>query len=626
MIKLQSGGIKLILGSEVIREFDPKALLFDIFQKATAIETISVASLTGLILRIDIPESLTPFRSDVFSEQKTLLNSENYMLSDTGMKITQLVLKCCIVQKSPQPELDNYDSNHRKKPVKLSEMVNEFKAQHYVYSKMLHLGGSSVCPDAVAFIELSSDEFEKVFFDNPQMPRIYENNEAFQYIGDQLADYPDVRTVSITLMESIGSEYETLSVFNSKVKLLPETEQQEKLRVFHDMTLRVLAIYVVLFFCAGIILLDGHLGNWMYLTEDEWSRRLPIEQTLISPFLIRAIDFGRFFHRKKHVVQINETTKQYFQRFSDSRVRRLRQFAQILGVQPDFIRSAQEAGDAVENIFEQLNRSIDQDPRGNILWEGNTIVHDDLQIDESMMVIHKILFLGMIIDPFYNTVRLNQEEHRFQMRTIFETVYSGDCHTPINMMNEQLGIDLHVYMSNLVEEDQDEMRVNLQKIKKYIGEYLNWKDDFITHIYFDWSGTLAEPKTRPDQLWVLYDDTISILDFLKKKGYTLGIITRTAIDRTILHSTELIDFFKGTISIGDDECSKWCPEIFLSTLSKDGVSPRNVVMIGNDYTNDIVGCKRLNMGTVLIDRTNTAGEVDDADLKINNLEELMNYF
>jgi FMN phosphatase YigB (HAD superfamily) len=614
------------LNSEVIRDFDHKALLFDILQKATAIETISVESLTGLIMRIDIPESLTPFRSDIFSEQNTLLNSENYMLSDTGMKITQLVLKCCIVQKSPQPELVNYGSTYRKRPVNLSEMVNEFKAQLYAYRKTLHLGGSPVCPDAVAFIELSSKEFQAVFFDNPQMPPIYENNEAFQYIGHQLENYPDVRTVSITLMESIGPEYEALYVFNTNMKLLPELEKQEKLSVFHDLSLRVLAIYVVLFYCAGIILLDGHLGNWMYLKEEEWSSRLPIEQTLMNPFLIRAIDFGRFFHRKKHVVQINETTKQYFQRFSQTRVHRLRQFAQILGVHPDFIRSSQEAGDAVENIFEQLNRSIAQDPRGNILWEGNTIVHADLQIDESMMVIHKILFLGMILDPFYNTVRLNREEHRFQMRIIFDTVYAADCHTPIDMMKENLNIDLHAYMSDLVDEDQDEMRVNLKKIKKYIGEYLNWKDDFITHIYFDWLGTLAEPKTQTDQLYILYDDTISILDYLKKKGYTLGIITKTSIDRTILQSIGLIDFFEGTIAIGDDACDKWCPEIFISTLRKDGVNPRNTVMIGNDYTNDILGCNSLDMGTVFIDRANTSVEFNEADLKINNLEELMNYF
>jgi len=643
MSKLQQlGGIKIIYDSKVVSKFDHKALFIDILRKATSIETVSVASLTGLILRINIPEAFTPFRSDVFGEQNGLLNSENYMLPNTGMKIIQLVLKCCIIQElsASELELDNFDSKYRKKPAKLAEMIHEFKAQRFAYKETLKLGGSPVCPDAVAFVKLSSAEFERLFYEDETMPDIYANNAAFQYISDQLDAYPNIRAVSFTLMESVSPEYEAISAFVSNIKLLSPDEQQEKLPIFHDIALRVLAIYVVLFYCSGIIQLDGHLGNWMYLKEGV-STLLPIEQTLMSPFLIKAIDFGQIFFREKDVDKINQTTKKYFQRFKDSRPRRLEQFADILGVEPDFIRTAEEAGDAFENVFEQLNRSVAQDPRGSILWEGNTVVHPDLQIDESMVIIHKILFLGMLVDSFYNTVRINKEEHRFQMRTIFDAVYGGDCHTPIDMMNEQLGHDLHAYISNLADEDQDEMRSNLTKIKKYIGDYLHWKDDFITHIYFDWSGTLAKPgtreifafgKTRDEQLSVLYDDTIHILDYLTKKGYTLGIISNTSIGRTnfvaALQKTGLADYFQGTITIGDDEqmCRKGCSEIFESTLRDDGVSPGNALMVGDDYLKDIVSSHNLNMSSILIDRTNTAADKGVADLKINNLNELTNYF
>jgi FMN phosphatase YigB (HAD superfamily) len=639
----QLGGIKIVYDYKVVSNFDHKALFIDILRKATSIETVSVASLTGLILRINIPEALTPFRSDVFGEGNGLLNSENYMLPETGMKINQLVLKCCIIQElsARELELDNFDSKYRKKPAKLSEMIHEFKAQRYAYKETLKLGGSPVCPDAVAFVKLSSAEFERLFFEDETMPDIYANNAVFQYISNQLEDYPNIRAVSFTLMESVSPEYESLSAFVSNIKLLPPDEQQEKLPIFHDLALRVLAIYVVLFYCAGIIQLDGHLGNWMYLKEVEWSKLLPIEQTMLSPFLIRAIDFGQFFLREKDVGGINQTTKKYFQRFTDSRPRRLEQFANILGVEPDFIRTAEEAGDAFENVFEELNRSIAQDPHGSILWEGNTVVHPDLQIDESMMIIHKILFLGMLVDSFYNTVRINKEEHRFQMRTIFDAVYGGDCHTPIDMMNEQLGQDLHAYMSNLVDEDQDEMRFSLNKIKKYIGDYLNWKDDFITHIYFDWSGTLAKPgtretfafgKTREEQLSVLYDETISLLDYLNKKGYILGIISNTSIGKTnfieALKNTGLFDYFQGTITVGDDAqmCRKGCSEIFESTLRNDGVSPGNALMVGDDYLKDIVSSHNLHMSSILIDRTNMAADKGVADLKINNLNELKKYF
>jgi hypothetical protein len=38
-----------------------------------------------------------------FSDHKTRLNSENFVQPDTGMKITQLVLKCDIVQNTKKP-------------------------------------------------------------------------------------------------------------------------------------------------------------------------------------------------------------------------------------------------------------------------------------------------------------------------------------------------------------------------------------------------------------------------------------------------------------------------------------------------------------------------------------------
>jgi len=642
MNKYQKGGIKLIADSKVVNHFDHAALFTEILKKAVSIETLSVASLTGLLLRVNIPEDRTPFRSDVVDEQNRPLHSNTYLLPDTGIKVTQLVLKCCIIQElnSRILELDDYQSKYRKKPAKLSELVREFKTQRLAYSQTLKLGGSPVCPDAIAFIRLSSAEFQRLFFKpDDEMPDIYANNAVFRYIRDQLVDYPNVRAVSLTLMESIAPTYEPLSVFVSNIKKMPAEEQQDQLPVFHDIALRVLAIYVVLFYFVGIIPLDGHLGNWMLLREGAWDALLPVEQSQMSPFRIRAIDFGLCYIRNKRDIDMNQTTKQYFQRFKDTLHTRLQQFAQLLGYQDDFIQTVEEAGDAFAEVMDQLNRAIDADPRGSILWDGNTVIHADLNIDESMQIIHKILFLGMLTDSFYNTVRMNTVEHRFQMRTLFDAVYGGDCHTPVDMMNEQLGQDLHAYMANLMDDDQDQLHYSLSKIKKYVGDYLHWKDDFITHIYFDWSGTLAKPetreifafsKTREEQLSVLYDDTLDVLEYLTKKGYTLGIITNTGIGRanfmTALHKTGLIEYFEGAIVVGDDEqmCRKGCSEIFEYALGNDDIQATNALMVGDDYERDILSSNTLKMNTAFIDRTNAA-EPGVANLKVSNLRELTKY-
>ena len=55
-----------------------------------------------------------------------------------------------------------------------------------------------------------------------------------------------------------------------------------------------------------------------------------------------------------------------------------------LGFQPNFIQSAEEAGDACGQVLEQLNRAIDADPRGSILWDGNAVIHADLNCSGMM--------------------------------------------------------------------------------------------------------------------------------------------------------------------------------------------------------------------------------------------------
>jgi hypothetical protein len=55
---------------------------------------------------------------------------------DTGMKITQLVLKYCIVQKLNQPELDNYDSKYRKNQQSIHASITKQKMLSILTFKM----------------------------------------------------------------------------------------------------------------------------------------------------------------------------------------------------------------------------------------------------------------------------------------------------------------------------------------------------------------------------------------------------------------------------------------------------------------------------------------------------------
>ncbi len=166
----------------------------------------------------------------------------------------------------------------------------------------------------------------------------------------------------------------------------------------------------------------------------------------------------------------------------------------------------------------------------------------------------------------------------------------------------------------------------------------------ITHIYFDWSKTLAFPKTRDifigtSTLSILYPDTLSTLTYLKTKGYTLGLISNTHKNPEqfieALSKSGLMPFFNGTIALSSDPklCPKACKKIFNYCLSQDDVSSEHAVMVGDNYQADVLGALRVGMNAIHVNRdrektlksksnTGTGTNV----LTVKNIGDLKNYF
>jgi putative hydrolase of the HAD superfamily len=164
----------------------------------------------------------------------------------------------------------------------------------------------------------------------------------------------------------------------------------------------------------------------------------------------------------------------------------------------------------------------------------------------------------------------------------------------------------------------------------------------ITHIYFDWSKTLAVPNTRDifiatSTLSILYHDTLSTLKYLNKKGYTLGIISNTHKNPEqfieALSKSGLMPLFNGTIALSSHPnlCPKACKKIFNYCLSEDKVSPEHAVMVGDNYQADVLGALRVGMNAIHVNRdpekkrksnTNTPTTV----LTIQTIGDLKNYF
>ena len=161
----------------------------------------------------------------------------------------------------------------------------------------------------------------------------------------------------------------------------------------------------------------------------------------------------------------------------------------------------------------------------------------------------------------------------------------------------------------------------------------------ISHIYFDWSGTLAYSGSKPilekgtiaQKRATLYPDALFILQYLHKKGYKIGIISNTKRDpkllRKALKEIGVDKFLNGAIVFSNDDdiqTRKPYEEIFKKAMRKDGAKPQTSLMIGNDYEVDVIGAKEVGMQTVFVDRQKPC-MLGDENVHIHSLRELMYY-
>lgn len=102
----------------------------------------------------------------------------------------------------------------------------------------------------------------------------------------------------------------------------------------------------------------------------------------------------------------------------------------------------------------------------------------------------------------------------------------------------------------------------------------------------------------------LFPDVMRCLQYLRRRNYLLGIATSTPnyILIPLLEKLNIIEYFD--IVVGGDEVSRGKPEpdIFLKAAEKAGLSPREVVVVG-DTTYDTTPARKVGMFSVLIARS-----------------------
>lgn len=138
----------------------------------------------------------------------------------------------------------------------------------------------------------------------------------------------------------------------------------------------------------------------------------------------------------------------------------------------------------------------------------------------------------------------------------------------------------------------------------------------ITDIYWETYQESAPP----------YPDAKSVLEYLDRRGYSLGIVTDT--DGAGIPKRERVtrfDFsklFKVIIVAGKDTAkSKPDPECFELATKELQIDPKECVMVGDKVFTDIRGAKKFGMKSILVKRRNWGME-EDPDYIIQNLNEL----
>ena len=125
--------------------------------------------------------------------------------------------------------------------------------------------------------------------------------------------------------------------------------------------------------------------------------------------------------------------------------------------------------------------------------------------------------------------------------------------------------------------------------------------------------------------FALYDDALPVLKKLSEQGIIIGLITNIDSDMNpICEELEILPYLDLIVTSGEAGSDKPEPGIFNLALEKAGVQPSEAIMIGDQYSNDVVGARGVGIKPLLLDRFNQYPEVTDSP-RIATLDEVFDY-
>jgi len=108
----------------------------------------------------------------------------------------------------------------------------------------------------------------------------------------------------------------------------------------------------------------------------------------------------------------------------------------------------------------------------------------------------------------------------------------------------------------------------------------------------------------------LYEDTLPVLDELRRQGLKIGLISNGQRDLGEFTEHHLLEV-DAIVGSKDHGRIKPHASIFIAALEALGVAPEETVMVGDSYEDDIEGARALGIRAILLDRDGLRRDADD---------------
>ncbi|MCD6503142.1 MAG: HAD family hydrolase [Euryarchaeota archaeon] len=191
-------------------------------------------------------------------------------------------------------------------------------------------------------------------------------------------------------------------------------------------------------------------------------------------------------------------------------------------------------------------------------------------------MIKAILFdiSGTLIDP-----KSSERAHKMIISKITKTTNKSLVEDIFKKFNEKVN---EIFTEMSIRGDYLEYyKICYKALKEVLGNQVSISEDEYKRLYVDTLANMEE----------LFPEVKDVLEELKRKGYTLGVITDGDREYTekLLKKKSIITFFDIIVSAEDVRRYKPSKDVFIQALKMLDLSPDQVIYVGDNPIKDKIG-------------------------------------